>query len=130
MCVCVCVCVCLCDQKDRFFSVNIDVCGQAKHDGILTHLSQRFRMSYCDHLQSIVHHLLSIVHLSTPLNNFSFEIPGPIFFTHVEPAVKGGLKIYTNGHSPLIKMAAMPIYGKKKIFFFRTKKALRLNLGV
>ena len=30
----------------------------------------------------------------------------------MEPCVRGGLKIYTNGHGPLIKMAAMPIYGK------------------
>ena len=56
----------------------------------------------------------SIVHLSTPLNDFSSVTPGPIFFKlYVEPCVKGGLKIYTNGHGPLIKMAAMPIYGKK-----------------
>ena len=34
-----------------------------------------------------------------PLNGFS-EIPGPNFFKlHMEPSVKGGLKICTNGHS-------------------------------
>ena len=31
---------------------------------------------------------------------------------HVEPSVRGEFKIYTNGHSGLIKMAAMLIYGK------------------
>ena len=41
------------------------------------------------------------------------EMPGPIFFKrHVEPSVKGGLKIYTNGHGSLSKMAAMPIMVK------------------
>ena len=65
---------------------------------------------------------------STPSNKFSSETPGPIFFKlHVEPSVKGGLKICTNGHGPLIKMAAMPINGK---IFSRTKKALWLNLGI
>ena len=49
----------------------------------------------------------------TPLNDFSSVTPEPIFFKlHVEPSVKEELKIYTNGHGPLIKMAAMPIYGK------------------
>ena len=47
----------------------------------------------------------------TPLNDFSSETPGPIFSKlHVEPSVKGGVKIYTNGHGPLIKMATMSIY--------------------
>ena len=34
------------------------------------------------------------------------------FKLHVEPSVKGGFKIYTNGHGPLIKMAVMPLYDK------------------
>ena len=43
----------------------------------------------------------------------SSEIPGLIFFKlHVEPSIKGGLKIYTNCRGPLSKMAAMPTYGK------------------
>ena len=50
----------------------------------------------------------------------------------MEASVKGGLKIYTNCHGELIMMVAMPIYGDKhlKIVFYRTKKALRLNLGI
>ena len=41
------------------------------------------------------------------------------------------MKTCTNDHSPLIKMAALPIYGKTlKAFFSRTKKALRPNLGI
>ena len=85
--------------------------------------------------------------MSTLLNNFSSETPGPIFFRlHVEPSVKEGLKICLNGQGLLIKMGAMPIYDKKKnkqkkkkqkkkkkhlqIFYSRTKKALGLNLGI
>ena len=65
----------------------------------LAHLSRR--MSYCDHSSSVVRP-------STPLNNFSAETPGPIFFKFLlDPSVNGGLKIYTNGIGPLIKMAAM-----------------------
>ena len=33
----------------------------------------------------------------------------------MEPFVKEGLKICTNGHGPLIKMAAMPIYEGESI---------------
>ena len=72
----------------------------------------KLRMSYCDHL-------LSVFCPSTPLNDFSSETPGPVFLKlHVAPSVKGGLKICTNGHSPLFKMAAMPIYCKN------TKKSI------
>ena len=47
---------------------------------------------------------------STPLNDFSSETAGPIFFKlRVEPSVKWGLKIRMNGHDPLIKRAAMSI---------------------
>ena len=49
---------------------------------------------------------------STPLKDFSSETPRPIFLNHVEPSVKGGSKIYTNGYGPFIIMAAMPKYGK------------------
>ena len=50
---------------------------------------------------------------SIPLNDFSSETPEPIFFKlHVEPSDKGELKICTNGQGLLVKMAAMPIYGK------------------
>ena len=63
-------------------------------------------MSYCDHLPSVVRPPI-------PLNDFSSETPGPIFFKlHVEPSDKGGLQICSNGHGSLIKMAAMPIYNK------------------
>ena len=70
-------------------------------------------MSYCDHLPSVVRRRPSVVRPSTTMNDFYSETPGPIFFKlHVEPSVKGGLKIYTNDRGPLIKMAVMPIYGK------------------
>ena len=37
---------------------------------------------------------------------FSIVTPGPIFFKlHVESSVKAGLKIYSNGHGPLIQVA-------------------------
>ena len=66
---------------------------------------------------------------------FLSEPLGLIFFKfHVEPTVtwEEWVEIYTKGHSPLIKSAALPIYAKKnlKIFVSRTKKALRLNLGI
>ena len=55
----------------------------------------------------------SSVRPSTPLNDFSSETPGQVFFKpYVESSVKEGFKIYINGHGPLIKIAAMPIYGK------------------
>ena len=55
----------------------------------------------------------SVGRQSTPLNDFFSETPGPIFFKfHMKPSVNGILKIYTNGHGLLIKMAAMTIYGK------------------
>ena len=54
----------------------------------------------------------SVVRPSRPLNDVSVT-PRPIFFKFLlEPSGNGGLKIYTNGLGPLIKMAAMPIYGK------------------
>ena len=60
-------------------------------------------MSYCDHLPSVV------VRLSTLLNDFSSETPRPVFFKlHMEPSVKVGLKICSNGHGSFIKLAAMP----------------------
>ena len=69
-------------------------------------------MSYSDHLPTAIRRCPFVRLSPTPLNIFS-EAPGPIFFKlHMEPSVKGMLKIYTNGHGPLIKMAAMPIYGK------------------
>ena len=82
----------------------------------LAHPSRKLRMSYCDHSWSVVspHRCLSLVcSLSAPLNDFSSEVPGPIFFKlHVEPSVKGGLKIYINGQGMITKVAAIPIYGK------------------
>ena len=72
--------------------------------------SQSF--SYCDHLPSVIV-CPSSVRPFTPLNDVSFVTPVPIFLKLlVEPCVKGGLKICINDHRPLIKMAAMPIYGK------------------
>ena len=74
---------------------------------------------------------LAVRRPSTPLNDFSSETPGPIFFKlHVEPSVGEGLKIYTNCHGPLIKMATIPISGKTLKLFSRTEKALRLNLSI
>ena len=61
---------------------------------------------------SSVRRLASVVRPSTPFNVFSSVIPGPIFKLHMESSVEGGLKIYTNGYGPLIKMVALPIYGK------------------
>ena len=63
-------------------------------------------MSYCDHLPPILRPL-------THLNDFSSETPEPFFLKfHTRPFVNGELKICSNGHGPLIKSAAIPIYGK------------------
>ena len=74
----------------------------------------------------------SFVRPSIPLNDFSSVTPGPIFFKlHLEPCVKGGLKIYTDDYGPLIKMGVMLYMVKHfKIVFSRTQKALGLNLGI
>ena len=73
----------------------------------LAHLSQRLRVSYCDHSLSVV------PRLSTPLNNFSSETPWAVFFKFLlKPSVNGGLKNCTNDLGLLIKMATMPINGK------------------
>ena len=50
------------------------------------------------------------------------------------PSVEGYCQFVQMVFAPLNKMAAMPVYNNKnnktiKIFFSRTKKALRLNLG-
>ena len=60
----------------------------------LAHLNRMLRMSFCEYLPSVVRPV------STSLNDF-FETPRQISFKlHVEPSVKEGLKIYTNGHGP------------------------------
>ena len=49
----------------------------------------------------------------------------------MEPPVEVMLTICSNGFAPLNKMATKPIYSKKKkTLFSRTKKALRLKLGI
>ena len=54
-------------------------------------------MSYCDYLAFVVRPSSSVRRPSTPLNDFSSETPGQIFFkVHVETSVKGGLS-RTNG---------------------------------
>ena len=47
--------------------------------------------------------------------------------------MEGILSVCSNGSASLKKMAAMPIYGKKKhlkVLFSRTKAVPRLNLGI
>ena len=46
-------------------------------------------------------------------NDFSSEASGPMLFKfHVEPPWGRGTKDCKNGHDPLTKVAAMPIFGK------------------
>ena len=59
------------------------------------------------------------------LNNFSSEVTWSVFTKfHVDPTVETGMKVCSNGHSPL---TVMPIYGKiiiiiiNTFFFFKTK---------
>ena len=50
---------------------------------------------------------------STISKSFSSETAWPIKAKlHVEHPWEGGTKVYINGPSHMIKMAAMPIYGK------------------
>ena len=50
----------------------------------------------------------------------------------MQPLGPLGTKICSNGMGHMIKMAAMPIYGKnrKKIFFSRTIRPMTLKLGM
>ena len=97
----------------------------------LAHLIRMLRVSFCDHLPSVVRPSVCMSFVHT-LKTFPSKTPELIFFKlHVEPSVKGRLKICTNGHGPLIKMAAIPICGKTlKNLLLWTKKALGLNLGI
>ena len=84
----------------------------------LAHLSRRLRMSYCDHLSSVI-----VSRPSTLLNDFSSEIPWPfVFKLHMEPAVKGGLKFCSNCYGPLIIMTVMPTHGKSIKSFLQNQE--------
>ena len=60
------------------------------------------------------------------------SLPGPIFTKfHVEPSVKGELKMCFNGHASMTKMATIPIDVENCLkIFFRTKKASKLSLNI
>ena len=53
---------------------------------------------------------------------------------HMKPSVERVLTFSSNGSAQLKRMAAIPIYDKKKktlkFFFSRTKKALKQNLDI
>ena len=93
----------------------------------LVHPSQRLNMSYCGHLPSVV-----VRRSSTPLNDFSSETPKQILFKlYVEPSVEGGLKFVRIVTVYLLRWPPWPYMVKHlKFFFSRTKKPLRLNLGI
>ena len=77
---------------------------------------------------SIVHH-----GPSTFSKDFSSETTWPFSFKfHLQPPGKGGKKVYTFGPSHMIKLAAIPTYGKnlKKIIFSRTTGLIALKLGM
>ena len=48
----------------------------------------------------------------------------------MEPPWVGRKKICSNGQDNMTKMAAMPIYGKRKLFFFGTICLISLKLGI
>ena len=110
-------------------SLSYTVCVKILFDVILDNVSRALRMmSYCGHLPSVVVTLTSVVrpHL---LKTSPLKTRGQFSSNHVEPSVRGGLKVCSNSQGPLIKMAAMSRYGKTlKIFFIRIKKALRLSI--
>ena len=62
------------------------------HDYIRSHAYYEMSLFICFFFLAHLSH--SSVRLFTPLNDLSSETPGPNFFkVHVEPYVKGGLKI-------------------------------------
>ena len=76
---------------------------------LLAHLSRRLRMSCCDHYSSLV------------CQSFVCGPPTPLKTSSLKPLSQfssdfswsnGVLKICTNSLGPLIKMTAIPIYGK------------------
>ena len=68
------------------------------------------RMSYCDDFSSVCPCVCPL----TFSNDFSSEVPEPVLLKfYMEPPKVVGTKNCENGRSPLTKMAAMPIYGKK-----------------
>ena len=61
-------------------------------------------------------------------NIFSSENTWPIETKfHMEPPWDGGTKICSNGPGHMTKMAAMPIYGKKKKNLLQNQKAYDLE---
>ena len=66
------------------------------------------------------------------LNIFSSETTGPLKVKfHIELLRDGGTKVCSNGPGHMIKMAAMPIYGKNlKKLLLRNQKSITLNLGM
>ena len=113
-------------------------------ENIETSFSQNVIKTYGWNLQCMINvanpfsNTINLVHrgylplsLCIIFNVLFSETAEPIFFNLMWSLVLKGLKIYTNGHSPLIKMATMPIYGETlKIFFSRFREALRPNFGI
>ena len=74
-------------------------------------------------------------HLSSFSKGFTSEIIWPISSKfRMQPAGKGGKKVCIFGPNYITKMAAMPIYGEKKInktiFFSRITWPFALKLGM
>ena len=62
--------------------------------------------------------------MSTFSNIFSSETTRPIEAKfHVEPPGDGGTKVCSNDPGHMTKLAAMPIYGKKKNLLLQNQKA-------
>ena len=68
--------------------------------------------------------------ISTFSNIFSSETTGPIEAKfHMAPPCDGGTKVCSNGPGNIIKVAAMPIYGKNiKTSSPEQKRLMTLNL--
>ena len=50
----------------------------------------------------------------------------------MKPIGDGWMELYSNGLGHMLKMAAMPLYGKilKQIFFSRISRLIGLKLGI
>ena len=98
---------------------------------MFAHLSRRIRMSYCSHSPAGIHRpsvrlpvrssVCPSVHTFEQLLLWNFWANS--FKRYVEPSVKEGLKICTNGRGPLIKMANIYVVRILKNLLLQNRKS-------
>lgn len=75
---------------------------------------------------------LSVLHFESKIYQKFHHLLQWAFIFLMKPTWDGGAKVCSDASDPLIKMAVMPIYGKKhlKTMFFRIKKPGAKKLGL